>query len=71
MLDDLGAIISADGAKAQTFHADAGATHIKLARHLPAHRLYNVFVPLVDIAEDADGTQLWPGSHLDGTRGGR
>ena len=67
-VEEIGAILSADGARAQTFHADAGPAHIQLARHLPAHRLYNVFAPLVDIEADADGTQFWPGSHLDRTR---
>ena len=32
------------------------------------HRLFNVFVPLVDLEEDGDGTMLWPGSHLERTR---
>jgi ectoine hydroxylase-related dioxygenase (phytanoyl-CoA dioxygenase family) len=27
-------------------------------------RQFQVFFPLRDIAEDADGTQFWPGSHL-------
>lgn len=69
VVEEVGAILSRPGAKAQTFHADAGASHIRAARHLPRHRLYNVFVPLVHIDADADGTQLWPGSHLDATRG--
>lgn len=68
-IEEVDAIVSRPGAKAQIFHADAGSTHIKLARHLPRHRLFNVFVPLQSIEADADGTQLWPGSHLDATRG--
>ena len=57
------AIVSTLGAKAQNFHPDAGDTHIKNARLNPRHRLFNVFCPLVDLAEDGDGTQFWPGSH--------
>lgn len=35
--------------------------------HPGAAGLYHVFVPLVDIAPDGDGTTFWPGSHLDGS----
>lgn len=63
-----GAIISGDGAKAQVFHADAGELHLKLSRLSTRHRLFNVFVPLVDVAEGGDGTMLWPRSHLMRTR---
>lgn len=45
-----GVVVSRAGALAQRFHADGSG------------RLWNVFVPLVDIAPDADGTQFWPGS---------
>jgi hypothetical protein len=24
-----------------------------------SHRLYNVFIPLVDLIEDGDGTEFW------------
>ena len=65
---DRGAILSAPGAAAQTFHADSGRLHHRLARLSPRHRLYSLFVPLVDLAEGGDGTMLWPGSHLEGTR---
>lgn len=63
-----GAIISRPGAKAQRFHADAPDGHFGLAQLCPRHRLFNVFVPLVDIEEGVDGTMLWPGSHLESTR---
>ena len=62
----IGAIISKPGAKAQKFHADAGDAHLSLAKLCPRHRMYNVFVPLVDL--DDDGTMMWPGSHLHRTR---
>lgn len=63
-----GAIISRPGAKAQRFHADAQDTHFRLARLNPRHRLFNVFIPTVDIENDGDGTMLWPCSHLEQTR---
>ena len=48
--------------------AGVGSEHLQLAGLNPGHRLFNVFVPLVDLAEGGDGTQIWPGSHLDRTR---
>ena len=48
-----GAVVSRPGAGPQSFHIDGTG------------RLVNVFVPLVDVAPDSDGTQFWPGSHLD------
>jgi len=49
-----GAVISRPGAGAQSFHADG------------EDRLFNIFVPLVDIAPESDGTQFWPRSqHAD------
>lgn len=48
-----GCVTSRPGAVAQTFHADGNADG-----------LFTCFVPLVDVAADADGTQFWPGSHL-------
>uniref|UniRef100_A0A7S4IJV0 Phytanoyl-CoA dioxygenase family protein n=1 Tax=Prymnesium polylepis TaxID=72548 RepID=A0A7S4IJV0_9EUKA len=60
-----GTIVSRRGARAQGFHADASETHHRIASKLPLHRLFNVFCPLVDIAKDGDGTQFWPGSHLE------
>lgn len=67
-VDQLGAIVSSPGAGAQRFHADAGDTHLRLARLSRRHRLFNVFVPLVDLAEGGDGTMFWPGSHLERKR---
>ena len=64
----VGAILSRPGAQAQKFHADAGDLHLSLARRCTRHRLYNMFVPMVDLAEDGDGTMMWPGSHLHRTR---
>ena len=48
-----GAVVSRPGASHQSFHVDGTG------------RLVNVFVPLVDVAPESDGTQFWPGSHLD------
>jgi len=59
-----GAVVSLPGAEAQNFHADGSPLHFALASKLSRHRLFQVFFPLQDIAEDADGTQLWPCSHL-------
>jgi len=46
-------VISRPGAGPQSFHADGGGG------------LYNIFIPLVDVAPEKDGTQFWPASHLD------
>ena len=64
-----GAIVSRRGAAGQRPHADANLPHYAEAERNPAHRLFNCFVPLVDIAagggdEQSDGTQFWPASHL-------
>lgn len=67
-IDHVDAIVSKPGAAAQRFHADSGVAHHRMARLCPRHRLFNVFVPLVDLEEDGDGTMLWPGSHLERTR---
>jgi len=64
----MGAVVSRPGARAQRFHADADDEHFRAAAVCPRTRLYNVFAPLVDIAAESDGTQFWPGSHLEGTR---
>mmetsp|Transcript_35628 Transcript_35628/g.72616 ORF Transcript_35628/g.72616 Transcript_35628/m.72616 type:complete len:365 (-) Transcript_35628:172-1266(-) len=47
-----GVVTSRPGALQQSFHADGESG------------LFNIFVPLVDIKADDDGTQFWPGSHL-------
>ena len=64
-----GAIVSRRGAAGQRPHADANLPHYAEAERNPGHRLFNCFVPLVDIAagggdEQSDGTQFWPASHL-------
>lgn len=59
-----GAIVSRLGAKTQPWHMDATQEHCEAAQRDPAHRLYNLFVPLIDIEEDGLGTQFRPGSHL-------
>ena len=48
-----GVVVSRPGAGPQSFHADGGPG------------LFNIFVPLVDVEPEADGTQYWPKSHLD------
>ena len=58
------ALISRPGAPAQNFHVDQEMGWRSAL--LPSHRLFNVFVPLVDISADDDGTQFLPGSHLGG-----
>ena len=55
-----GAVISRAGARVQRFHIDAAHSHVEAAHVNPSLRMYNVFVPLVDIAEDGDGTMFWP-----------
>jgi len=49
-----GFVVSRPGAEEQRFHADGNEDG-----------LFTCFIPLVDIDEDADGTQFWPGSHVD------
>jgi len=56
-----GSIISVPGAPAQKFHRDS---RLPISWVLPSHRLFNVFVPLVNISQDDVGTQFLPGSHL-------
>jgi ectoine hydroxylase-related dioxygenase (phytanoyl-CoA dioxygenase family) len=60
------ALISRPGAPHQNFHFDQEMG--RRSALLPSYRLFNVFVPLVDIAADGDGTQFLPGSHLGGMR---
>ena len=48
-----GAVTSRAGAERQLFHVDG------------AVGLFTVFVPLVEIEQDGDGTEFWAGSHAD------
>lgn len=50
-----GAVVSRPGAQMQSFHVDG---------RKPG--LFTLSIPLVDVADESDGTQFWPGSHLDG-----
>jgi len=50
-----GCVVSRPGAEAQQFHNDGDSG------------LVNIFIPLVSIEEDGDGTQLWPGTHAFGS----
>ena len=59
-----GAIVSRPGAPVQRPHADAELEHYETADDDSSHRLYNCFVPLVDLTARGDGTQFWPGSHV-------
>lgn len=63
-----GAILSSPGAKAQRFHADAGDLHLRISTLSSRHRLFNLFIPLVDLNAGGEGTMMWPGSHLWRTR---
>ena len=58
-----GSIVSRPGASTQPFHRDAEAKTLVRSALFPSHRLFNCFVPLVDIEEGATGTEFWPGSH--------
>ena len=58
-----GSIVSRPGAPIQLFHRDAEATSLVRSSLLPSHRLFNCFVPLVNIDEGTTGTEFWPGSH--------
>jgi len=60
-----GAVISRPGARVQRFHVDATHSHFEAARADPSVRIYNIFVPLVDIDEDGDGTMFWGAPSLD------
>lgn len=59
-----GAIISRPGADEQMFHRDSDEWHDRIASTVPSHRLYSVFIPLVDVAPNSVGTTFWPRSHL-------
>jgi len=49
-----GAVVSRPGADMQNFHVDGKMSG-----------LYTLFIPLVDVDPNSDGTQFWPESHLD------
>jgi hypothetical protein len=76
---NIGAVISRPGARVQRFHCDATHAMFAAAQADPSHRIYNVFIPLVDLCEDGDGTEFWVApslqvlslllSLLDGTKG--
>ena len=59
-----GAVISRPGARVQRFHVDATHAHFEAAQANPSIRMYSVFLPLVGIEEDADGTMFWPAESL-------
>jgi len=61
----LGAVISRPDARVQRFHCDATHKMFEQAKADPAHRLYNVFMPLVDLSEDGDGTEFWAAPRLE------
>ena len=58
-----GVLISRPGAAAQRWHVDCDSNHLKQAAADAHCRIYNVFMPLVELGRDDDGTQFWPGSH--------
>lgn len=55
-----GVVVSRPGARVQRFHVDATHSHFAAAKADPTHRIYNIFVPLVEVLEDGDGTMFWP-----------
>ena len=59
-----GVVISRPGARVQRLHVDATHSHFEAAKASASHRLYSVFVPLVDIERDGDGTEFWPTGDL-------
>lgn len=61
----IGAVISRPGARVQRFHCDATHEMFAAAKADASHRLYNVFVPLVDLEEDGDGTEFWGAPQLE------
>ena len=63
----VGAVISRPGAPVQRFHCDADTEHLAAAKVDPGHRLYNLFIPLVDIDENGDGTEFWGSPQLEGS----
>jgi len=58
-----GVLISRPGATAQRWHVDCDVSHLQKAADDPHCRIYNCFMPLVDIASGEDGTEFWPTSH--------
>ena len=69
-----GVLISRPGAENQRWHADADSQHFARAGGSPHCRIYNAFMPLVDVEKDGDGTEFapgsdsipgWPGAHRD------
>lgn len=61
----VGAVISRPGARVQRFHCDATHEHFAAAKADPSHRIYNIFIPLVDVPKNADGTQFWGAPQLE------
>ena len=59
-----GLVVSRPGARVQRLHVDATHSHFEAAKASASHRLYSVFVPLVDLERDGDGTEFWPTDDL-------
>ena len=64
----IGAVISRPGTNVQRFHCDADLEHLAAAKADPSHRLYNLFIPLVDVVEHGDGTEFWGAPQTDGNQ---
>jgi len=60
----IGAVISRPGARVQRFHCDDTHEHFAAAKADPSYRIYNIFIPLVDLKEDGDGTEFWAAPQL-------
>jgi len=61
----IGAVISRPGARVQRFHCDDDAIFFAAAKADPSYRIYNVFIPLVDVDENGDGTEFWAAPALE------
>lgn len=65
----IGAVISWPGAGVQRWHSDADPEFFAAAHKDESYRLYNVFIPLVDVEQGSDGTEFWAATDLqDSTR---
>ena len=65
----VGAVVSRPGAGVQRFHCDVAQEFFASAKEDPSQRLYNLFMPLVDLSDCGDGTEFWPGPSLDDSLG--
>jgi hypothetical protein len=55
------------GAGVQRWHSDADPDFFAAAHKDPSYRLYNIFIPLVDVEERSDGTEFLASTDLEAT----